>query len=94
MDVEQRARGLLAKKYTAGGLTADSERIRDGDLDRLERQAVAAIIAALTPPEGFVLVPVDLTQEMLDAGWYAEELTADVPTVWAALLSARPEVKP
>lgn len=54
----------------------------------------SGMTASLAQPEGYVLVPVDLTQEMLDAGWYAEELTADVPAVWAALLSARPEVKP
>lgn len=43
-------------------------------------------------PDGYVLVPVVPTQEMLDAGWDAEDHTADVPTVWQAMLAARPEV--
>lgn len=46
--------------------------------------------AALTPPEGYVLVPVILTQEMEDAGYPADTAQEG----WAAMLAARPEVSP
>lgn len=56
--------------------------------------------AALTPPEGYVLVPVDRTEEMNDAGCMALAgsiggyESACVSKCWSAMLAARPEVKP
>lgn len=45
--------------------------------------------AALTPPEGYVLVPVEPTEAMIEAsyGHYG-------PGAYEAMLAARPEVKP
>lgn len=57
--------------------------------------------AALTPPEGYVLVPVEPTEAMLDAEHataeihdeYGENRYVENPEkVWAAMLAARPEV--
>lgn len=77
--IEQRAREILA-----------AERKKD-----LSGCAIRAIVAALTPPEGYVLVPVDPTEAMRNAGleagdghdWEGPE------TVWAAMIFARPEAK-
>lgn len=55
--IEKRARELLAKQVEpleVGGVVNAS-----GDLFLAEVGVVQAIIAALTPPEGYVLVPVD-----------------------------------
>jgi hypothetical protein len=84
---------MLAKLYDDAGKLLYARDIRADDLETEEELAVSAIIAALTPPEGYVLVPAVPTQEMLDAGWDADEAVADVPTTWAAMLAARPEVK-
>lgn len=92
--IEKRARELLAKKYAAGGCNSDSDRIRDGDLDRLERQAVAAIISALTPPEGYVLVPVDPTEGMLKAFKSIPFTGLTDRERYQRMLADRPEVKP
>ncbi|WP_171955610.1 hypothetical protein [Stenotrophomonas maltophilia] len=93
-DIEKRAREMLAKAYEADGMGGRAGLIRNPNeyMEKPDRRALSCIIAALTPPEGYVLVPVIPTQEMLDTGWDAEEHTADVPTVWAALIAARPEV--
>lgn len=60
--------------------------------------------AALTPPEGYVLVPVEPTEAMVDratweeVGGHCSSCTAwaaspsDARRVWAAMLAARPEV--
>lgn len=51
-------------------------------------------IAALTPPEGFVLVPVEMTEAMQIAGEKANRwlIRHEMPEAWAAMLAARPEV--
>lgn len=90
-DIERKAVVLLAKKYSAGGFSTDAERIREGDLDRLERQAVQAIIAALTPAEGYVLVPVEPTDRMIGEGILAYDGKCE--STYAAMIAARPEVK-
>jgi hypothetical protein len=57
--------------------------------------AIEAIIrearAALTPPEGYVLAPVRPTDQMMavEVGGIPSRLE-----IWAAMLAARPEVKP
>lgn len=51
--------------------------------------------AALTPPEGYVLVPVEPTEDMLQAGYPRNERiddTFDRLGAWADMLAARPEV--
>lgn len=53
-----------------------------------------AWLAALTPPEGYVLVPVEPTEEMIAAAWrYGDGDDAPDPVYsWRAMLAARPEV--
>lgn len=51
--------------------------------------------AALTPPKGYVLVPVEPTEDMLQAGYPRNERiddTFDRLGAWADMLAARPEV--
>ena len=47
------------------------------------------------PPEGYVLVPVKMTEPMLDVMWRAEDdmRDSDMQSLWAELIAARPEVK-
>ena len=71
MDDQQRAMELLAQAYeNEGGWVADAAvEVRAGHLDRHDKAAIAAITAALrAAPEGFVMVPVEPTREMMDAG--------------------------
>ncbi|OBU59225.1 hypothetical protein [Stenotrophomonas maltophilia] len=58
MDVEQRARELLAAEYAKGQFRAYAAEIRDGTTVAFDEEirATVAIIAALTPPEGHVVV--------------------------------------
>lgn len=49
--------------------------------------------AALTPPEGYVLVPVAPTLEMVVAG-VALAYDGKCESIYTAMLAARPEVKP
>lgn len=67
MDVEQRARfeEWITKAYP----DRDLETHEDGRYAyAFASLAWEAWMAALTPPEGFVLVPVEPTEAMLDAG--------------------------
>ncbi|WP_414488834.1 hypothetical protein [Stenotrophomonas maltophilia] len=50
--------------------------------------------AALTPPEGYVMVPSVLPEKMLDALYCAEGDMSDddMQKLWQQLLAARPEV--
>lgn len=107
MDVEQRARTLLADEFARmGGVSAKYvEEVRKGIVGPWDRVAIGAIIAALTPPEGdmgnpisvpdgFVLVPVDPTEKMQRAGAGITCTNVDEAwEVWHAMLAARPEVK-
>lgn len=94
MDVEQRARfeEWITKVYP------------DRDLEKWPNgkyaYSFAALAwevwqAALTPPEGFVLVPVESTEEMQIAVEKANPwlIRYEVPEIWAAMLAARPEMK-
>lgn len=71
--IEQRARELLAAEFDARGLVEPARELRSGDsLASMEpgfAASVAAVIAALTPPEGFVLVPVEVQQEAKRFRW-------------------------
>ena len=55
---------------------------------------IALIVAALTPPDGWVLMPAVLPEPMLDVLWRAESdmKDADMQSLWAELIAARPEV--
>lgn len=95
MDVEQRARVLLAAEYKARGELVHAMNIEKGGLSVMYAAEIAAIIAALTPPEGYVLIPVIPAYQMVKA--LAE--TAGCNLAHAALayrdaLAARPEVTP
>ena len=96
--IEKRARELLASRYDLAGKIRDARDIRAGDSDTEEALAVGAIIAALTPPEGYVLVPVALPVEMEIAfmeAWVSKRRCIDDPEMqdaWDAALAARPEV--
>lgn len=59
---------------------------------------LVAIIAALTPPDGYVLVPVEPTAEMLQAaafgvaGKSGQKFKPMMSAGYSAMLAARPEV--
>lgn len=124
MDVEQRARELLASCLDEWGHPCEAENIREGeDLESYESEfrLISQLLcfgmdtadghgrADLTPPEGFVLVPVEPTEAMIEAictehgsgGWpqgysrYAQHLRREhAGEGYRAMLAARPEVKP
>lgn len=60
---------------------------------RLLHQA-AELIAALTPSGGFVLVPVEPTEEMLKVGYSWMMGRIVMRSLYDELLAARPEVSP
>lgn len=64
-DIEKRARELLALAFMKRGDHLQGAFALSGEMDG--SPAINAIIAALTPPEGYVLVPMEPTQEMIDA---------------------------
>lgn len=59
--IERRAREMLASAYAdTGAPPLLVEEVRGGEQDTAsDNAALRAIIAALTPPEGYVLVPVE-----------------------------------
>jgi len=101
--IEKRARELLAaqvRDLEVGGVMNASD-----DLFVPESAAVKAIIAALTPPDGYVLVPAELlrmvagcaypvSSEINPRGYNWSEAYLDevLPQIKAAMLPARPEV--
>lgn len=71
--IEKRARGLLARAYEADGLFGRAGVIRNPSqyMEKPDRRALGCIIAALTPPEGFVLVRAEALEDLLtDAELY------------------------
>jgi hypothetical protein len=135
MDVEQRARELLAAEWEKCGDVGRNvaKGLRAGASLPMDKPAILAIIAALTPPEGsdqgllelactfetcipflpsagqrnigkavaqlrhmamgYVLVPVEPTKEMLDAGYGFDNGYPIDPFLYRAMIAARPEVK-
>lgn len=96
-DNEKRARELLAAEFNPDG----REQFKRGELVVVTTaSAINAIIAALTPPEGYVLVPVEPTDAMKTAGSMWNTEMDECPTyealnnIWRDMLAARPEVKP
>lgn len=93
--IEKRARELLAEALRQKNETrlAGMAEIPQG-LDQIATHiALDAIIAALTPPEGWVLAPVEPTRGMVVAG-VALAYDGKCASVYAAMLAARPEGKP
>lgn len=74
----------------------DGGRVESSSLELLFE--AFALGAALTPPEGYVLVPVELPVEMEIAfmeAWVSKRRCIDDPEMqdaWATALAARPEV--
>lgn len=94
--IEQRARELLAVELEKDGNHPAAKAIRDGEPAygmRLQLAAIRAIIAALTPPEGYVLVPVEPTKEMVSAAADAYMPFGDMEFAIQAAISSRPEAK-
>lgn len=96
MDDQQRARELLATELErAGGWVAeDADEIRRGVLGTYDRAAVAAITAALrAAPEGFVVMPTELTDEMVRAvyplHWFL--LGSELREHYSKFVASRPQ---
>ncbi|HFK2893413.1 TPA: hypothetical protein ACGY71_001322 [Stenotrophomonas maltophilia] len=92
--IEKRARELLDTELRKLGLHENAHHVGCGaELDRNDQAAINAIAAALTPPEGYVLVPSVLPEKMLDALYCAEGdmCDDDMQKLWKQLLAARPE---
>lgn len=103
--IEKRARELLAAEYERFDLPGTAAVVRDGEYDL--NPSMRALVAALTPPDGYVLVPVEPTEAMIEAictehgsgGWpqgysrYAQHLRREhAGEGYRAMLAARPEV--
>ncbi len=93
-DIEKRARELLAREYEKGQFRAYAPEIRGGSAGATWNEEVRAVIAALTPPDGFVLVPESPTAAMCKAGRDEILDCAMEDSVYYAMLAARPEVSP
>lgn len=102
--IEKRARELLAAHLPKGcwfwrAPLLDPQYPADYFPDTY-KAAIKAIACALTPPEGWVLVPECHTPAMDDAGCLAlfgstgGKQSAQVWKCWDAMIAARPEVKP
>lgn len=110
-DIEQSAREQLAEGLRASYPDDIARRhvIRQLLADELDlinaRVAVRTLAAALTPPEGYVLVPVELLRMVIGCAypvstvidprgyrWSEAYLDQALPHVKAALLAARLEV--
>jgi len=63
-DIEKRARELLAAEWAADGWDEIGRQVT-GEHQLSESPSLRAIIAALTPPEGYVLVPEDILRPLL-----------------------------
>lgn len=79
-NIDRKARELLAAEQDQHGRCQTSE-------------ALAAIKKALTPPEGYVLVPVEPTEEMLKVGYSWMMGRIVMRSLYDELLAARPEAQ-
>lgn len=94
-EIEMRARELLAQAYFKRCMSGVAMHISAKDFrpNPDEGAALDAIIAALTPPEGYVLVPLEPTEEMIEAAQDANMPFGDMGFAISAAIAARPEVK-
>ncbi len=89
--IEKRARELLAAEYERFDLPGTAAVVRNGAYDL--NPSMRALVAALTPPEGYVLVPAKPTPAMIDAPLVMDSPTNDgTRRTWAYMVAARPEV--
>lgn len=90
--IEKRARELLADVHAQAGWPGCAKEILLGEdkFDILHDLAIAAIIAALTPPEGYVLMPVESTPEIELAIVDWLEGRSNTGDCYTAILAARP----
>ena len=90
--IEKRARELLAVEYERFDLPSTAAGARAGAYDL--NPSMRAVVAALTPPEGYVLVPVVPTKQMMDAAVPTnsqDQTGRRQRALWDAMLAARPE---
>lgn len=104
MNIEQKARELWQAQYDAVGYSELSPMAPRCVFGAHEQFALNAIVAALTPPEGYVLVPLEPTDDMafpathIEVGypmWAGSRDTctyAEAKAIWHAMIAARPEV--
>lgn len=95
-DIEKRAVECLAEAYRQKGQPGLASLIieREGRANSVWGDvALNAIIAAFTPPEGYVLVPVEPTEKMLAEG-YGWVDGPDLREAYIDMLAARPEISP
>ncbi|WP_423156481.1 hypothetical protein [Stenotrophomonas maltophilia] len=98
MDVEQRARELLADEYAKGQFRAYAPEIRSGVGTAFDEEirAIVAIISALTPSEGYVLVPISVLRDAyahIEREIYFRGGDSSTRDALADALSASQEVK-
>ena len=99
MDVEQRAREVVGLSWADYWMERGRPDVAHdfGAFSRAEAWALQRFPAALTPPEGYVLVPVIPTKQMMDSAVprRAQDQTGRTErSIWDAMLAARPEVRP
>lgn len=98
--IEKRARELLAAEWEkCGDVGRNVARgLRAGAALPMDEPVIHAIVAALTPPEGYVLVPEAMTDDMEIAfaeAWFSKARAIDdcePQDAWSAALAVRPEV--
>jgi len=97
--IEKRARELLTSslrgKGWPGEVAAEVLQDRPADVRLSGADAIEALVAALRPPDGYVLVPMVPTKAMVDASVPAasqDQTGRRQRAVWDAMLAARPEV--
>ena len=99
--IDDRAVEAAIAKFAEYGIEFASP--RDGDLDDLELERYNALCLALTAaapfltpqiPDGWKIVPVEPTEEMIEAHFRAhaeaETVFAEVPMLWSAMICAAP----
>jgi hypothetical protein len=100
-DIERKARELLAAEYKASGDLVQAMNIGKGGLSVMYAAEISAIAKALTPPEGYVLVPPPEgyvlapegpSQAMTGAGQLFGLTPNQACLVYQFMLAARPEV--
>lgn len=100
--IEQRAKELLAAEMDRSGRKGTANKIRQGR-PAMFREELRAIIAALTPPEGFVLVSAELLEDLAAEAESGIHQTVFIPSKRErrmafvkearALIAASPEAK-
>lgn len=93
-ELDKMARELLAAEFDARLAAGTADMIRTGDEDRVYSAFLDAIRAALlTAPPGWKLVPVEPTDEMVDAASEAHMPFGDMHFAITSAILAAPEVK-